>query len=180
MEFQKSELLKTSNLISLIRLVAAIPFAIAIYFDSFTWAVVLAIFAYITDYLDGYYARKLNQITEFGKSLDPLADKVFVGLGVIAMLIKGVLPLWFVGLILVRDLLLLTGGLIAGRKTKIILPSNMLGKLSANFTALMILGTYVGFQPASDYGLPIAATVLVISFINYVIRAYKFLKEKGK
>lgn len=178
MEYNKKDFFRLSNLMSLSRMVAAFPFAAAILADEKIWAVVIALYAYISDYLDGFFARKQNEISELGKTLDPLADKIFVGFGSLAMLIMGILPVWFVGLIIVRDLLLLGGGLYAGRKIKFVMPSNYFGKITANFTAVVIIAVYLELQPAIDYGLLISAALLIISFIFYCIRAIKALNKQ--
>jgi len=60
--------------------------------------------AAITDWYDGWLARKFNYITEWGKFMDPLADKILTSTAFIAFVIVGVLPLWMVMLIIIRDL----------------------------------------------------------------------------
>ncbi len=76
------EINTTSNYLSLLRLLLAIPFWIML--DNFIELryilFTLAVFGALTDILDGYFARKFNQVTEFGKIIDPLADKVCIGI----------------------------------------------------------------------------------------------------
>ena len=71
-----------------------------------SWVYGLALMAYISDLLDGYIARKRNEITEWGKILDPLADKIFVGLTCIALLSIGQLSIWYIALVIGRDVLI--------------------------------------------------------------------------
>ncbi len=68
--------------------------------------------AAITDILDGYLARKFNQVTEFGKIIDPLADKIAIGAIIIKLFIIGVIPLYYFFMIIVRDVLIFLGGII--------------------------------------------------------------------
>jgi len=75
------------------------PFLIQISFIVF-------IIAAITDWYDGWLARKFNYITEWGKFLDPLADKVLTSTAFVGFVIIGILPLWMVILIIVRDMLI--------------------------------------------------------------------------
>lgn len=69
----------------------------------------IVIAAGVTDFLDGYLARRLEQISALGGLLDPLADKVFFGALFIALLLENYLPLWVFAVFIVRDILLLLG-----------------------------------------------------------------------
>ena len=64
------------------------------------------IIAAITDWYDGWLARKFNYITEWGKFMDPLADKILTSTAFMAFVIVGILPLWMVLLIIIRDLVI--------------------------------------------------------------------------
>lgn len=66
----------------------------------------------ITDWIDGYVARRFNQVTKLGKLLDPVSDRLFILTVVIALVVVDLLPLWVVIAIAVRDVLMLTIGLI--------------------------------------------------------------------
>lgn len=70
------------------------------------FAYLVFIIAAITDWYDGWLARKFNYITEWGKFMDPLADKILTSTAFIAFVIIGILPLWMVLLIIIRDLLI--------------------------------------------------------------------------
>ena len=84
-----------SNIISLLRLLLAIPVCIGILYDwSDSLLLILALLAYISDILDGFLARMYNDISEWGKILDPLADKILVGSAAISLMIVGKLSIW--------------------------------------------------------------------------------------
>ena len=93
---------------------------------------------YLSDLADGYFARKFNQITEFGKIIDPLADKVCIGLIVLSLVQQGDLPAWYVGIVIGRDLIILSAGAYLSSKIKFVLPSNKLGKYTVTSIALVI------------------------------------------
>lgn len=97
---------------------------------SYTAALLLFIGASVTDYLDGYYARKLGLVSNFGKLMDPLADKVMIAAAFICLVPLKAIPAWVVIVIVSREFLI-TGLrlLAAGRGT--ILPSERLGKHKA-------------------------------------------------
>jgi cardiolipin synthase (CMP-forming) len=85
---------------------------------------------YVSDLLDGYLARRLNQVSELGKIIDPVADKLAIVTIAIMMFIYGLIPLWFIIIVVLRDVLILFFGLILKRKKKIVLMSNYPGKIA--------------------------------------------------
>ena len=84
------------------------PIFIVCLFDDFAgshiWALVIFIVASITDAYDGYYARKNNMVTDTGRFLDPLADKILVSSAFISFAIMNLIDFWMVGLIIFRDM----------------------------------------------------------------------------
>ncbi|MBV6421768.1 MAG: putative CDP-diacylglycerol--glycerol-3-phosphate 3-phosphatidyl-transferase 2 [Ignavibacteriaceae bacterium] len=178
-----NKIFNASNSLSFLRLLLVIPAWIAFSnFDKTSRYTVAAIgiFAAITDILDGYLARKLNQITEFGKIIDPLADKVLVVFVVFNLFLIGDIPEYYFYLIVARDFLILIGGLIVSKKLGKVLPSDYLGKatvLAISFTLLMIL-LNVDRQSLPYLILYYLSILLIfISFINYVIKAIKSLNK---
>jgi CDP-diacylglycerol--glycerol-3-phosphate 3-phosphatidyltransferase len=101
-------------------------------------ALALFILASLSDWLDGYLARKLNQITNFGKLMDPLADKVLVASALICLIPLKALPAWVVIVIITREFLI-TGlrQLAAGQG--VILPADPLGKHKTAWQLITIL-----------------------------------------
>ncbi|GIK60912.1 MAG: CDP-alcohol phosphatidyltransferase family protein [Ignavibacteriota bacterium] len=179
----RNKIFNASNSLSFLRLLLVIPAWIAFSnFDKTSRYTVAAIgiFAAITDILDGYLARKLNQITEFGKIIDPLADKVLVVFVVFNLFLIGDIPEYYFYLIVARDFLILIGGLIVSKKLGKVLPSDYLGKatvLAISFTLLMIL-LNVDRQSLPYLILYYLSILLIfISFINYVIKAIKSLNK---
>ncbi len=99
-----------ANIVSIIR-IALVPVVVILYFAEFSghylWAAAVFALASFSDWLDGYLARKLNQTTEFGAFLDPLADKLLVSL-VLVLLVANYSTVWFilpVALIIGREIL---------------------------------------------------------------------------
>ncbi len=103
-------ILTVPNVLSLLRLVA-LPF---IYVHLTTGRLVSGLvigFVFgATDYVDGYVARRFDQVTKFGKLLDPISDRFFIVTVSVALVVAGLVPLWMVLAVLARDVLILVGG----------------------------------------------------------------------
>jgi len=174
-----------SNSLSFIRLLLILPawFAFNNYDKIQAGYIVAAIgiFAAITDILDGYLARKLNQITEFGKIIDPLADKILVVYVVLNLFFLGEVPDYYFYMIVARDGLILFGGLIVSKKIRKVLPSDYIGKatvLAISFVLLMILLNVD--KNSISYILLYYLSILLIftSLINYILKAIKAVTAK--
>jgi len=185
MEFKN--IFNVSNFLSFIRLLLIIPAWFA--FDNFDVPfyrysiAAIGIFASVTDILDGYLARKLNQITEFGKLIDPLADKVLIAFVVINLFILNEIPEYYFYLIIGRDLLILIGGLIVTKKIGKVLPSDYLGKitvLSISFVLLVILFKVSTESLLYQLLFYLSIFLIITSFVNYLFRAYRILTQSKK
>ena len=100
------------NLITGIRFLLVIPISIGIYQGNDILALSLFVVAGLSDWLDGYLARKFNWISDFGQFADPLADKCLVLVTLLALAFSGKLPLWFVYTMLTRDGIILIGAML--------------------------------------------------------------------
>ncbi len=104
--------LNIPNLLSLFRILV-IPFYIyELMHDNYSYALALFVIGTVSDLLDGFLARRLNQVTALGKFLDPLADKLFFLFSLSIMSYKGLVPLWFFGILLLRDIFVSIGSVI--------------------------------------------------------------------
>jgi len=103
------------------------------------WLLGLVAIAVITDWLDGKIARWTGTVSEWGKVLDPLADKLGSALVGFVLALKGILPWWFVVLVVVRDVLIMIGGVLLMRRLGRVVPSIWMGKVAVTFLALTIL-----------------------------------------
>ena len=170
------QLWTVSNSLSILRIILVIPLAVYISSDSpvdRSYAVGLIILVVMTDFLDGFAARKLGQITDIGKILDPIADKIAAAVVCIILAVKGELPFWFVAVAVVRDLLILGGGSYLKRSKGILFQSNMIGKWTVGVLSLYIFILVVRAQTPgwlSGVLLTASTAMLVISFALYVRR----------
>lgn len=166
------------NILSFIRLVLIIPTAHLLWKGENISAVILAIIGGILDISDGIVARKFNQKSELGKILDPLADKLFIAVLVIVLLLQNKIHIWFVIVVLARDFLILIGGAIISSKIKVIPPSNWLGKITALLIGITIITIILDLKQIITILMIISVILIVSSFINYTITVYNQIKEK--
>lgn len=137
------------------------------------WAVSIIVVAIITDLLDGYLARQLHQVSDFGKIIDPLADKIAVGAVTFVLVWLERLPLWFLLLVLVRDVLILAGGLHIRRTKHIVVQSNLPGKLAVILVSFLLLLTIVEvefLETARMLALWLSVLMMLFSFGVYAQR----------
>lgn len=176
-----------ANVLSMARILLTIPI---VYFllqdgDAARWtALGLIAVAILTDSLDGIVARRRNEITEEGKVLDPLADKIAVGVVAVVLGITGELPLWFVGIVIGRDVLIILAGMYIKYRYDVVFPSNKLGKWAVTVISLtvFIILLPIGGLEVLEFMLMIASVlVLTASTVSYArrfIEAGKLVESK--
>ena len=130
------------NILTISRLFLTFPLIIFLEINKTNFVFVLIIIGGITDYFDGYFARKLNLKTKFGAIIDPLTDKIFLLIPLLWVCKMGIIPFWSLALILFRELIIsaLRSSMQDG------LPASRLGKYKTFFFFIAIL---VFFQPFS-------------------------------
>ena len=144
---------------------------------------VLFIVASITDFLDGHIARKYNYVSNFGKLMDPIADKILTNSLLIILAGEGFIPTVIPVIIIARDIIVDGVRMLLTEKGEV-LPAGKLGKFKTAFLMIGITLKLVGNLPFSLWNLPIAdfliiaATLLsVISGIQYFSGAKKFITK---
>jgi len=127
----KGPVINTPNLISLSRIPLAFTACLFLMQKNIVVVVIVILMGVLSDFLDGIIARKTNSISDWGKIFDPLADKMAIGAFIVTLAFVGAVPLWFVILFLIRDVLIAAGGLFITKKLGAPPSSNKLGKLSS-------------------------------------------------
>lgn len=131
---------------------------------GYTIALVIFALASITDMLDGKVARKYNMITDLGKFLDPLADKVLVAAALICFTELGYAPSWAVWLIMAREFMVSGIRLVAaGSKEKIVIAANIWGKLKTASTMVAICLILIMHILTDDFGIFTGMPVQIIT-----------------
>jgi CDP-diacylglycerol--glycerol-3-phosphate 3-phosphatidyltransferase len=170
----RREFLTPSNLLSISRAVLVVPF-VAVMLSSLPsariWGGVIMIIGALTDRFDGLLARKYGYETEWGRILDPLADKIAVGAIALVLLWMGDIPLWFVIALLARDLLIFLGGIFIKLRKGAVLQSNMAGKWAVGIISLtLFLLVIAGPSLPATIFLWVSVGFLIVSFALYVAR----------
>ena len=174
-----------SNALSAMRVVLVVPIAgLLLRHDpgDRVLAVGLMVISSMTDLLDGMVARKLKQVTELGKIIDPVADKISVGAVCVILAIQGAVPVWFLASLLVRDAAIFLGGAYVKRRRGILLQSNRAGKWAVAVVALFIVVGVADLQSLSwlrDVLLLASTVMLVISFVLYLRRFLSVISLNG-
>lgn len=171
-----------ANKLTVIRMILVPIFLIASMFGTIEGniiALIIFIVASITDKLDGYIARSKNQITNFGKFMDPLADKLLVTSALIVLVEKGIVPSWVVVIIIAREFIVSGLRTLAASQGVVIAASNW-GKLK---TATQMVGIIMALLSlvysaswlniSTQIVIYIAAVITLISGVDY------FVKGKG-
>ena len=157
--FTKNNILTLPNLLSLLRILM-IPFIVWLYIGqkNYHGAVILIILSGLTDVADGIIARKCNMVSDFGKILDPIADKLTQGTLIICLSFKYADMIWLVSLFVAKEFVMALLGYITIRNTDSVNSARWYGKLSTFVLyASMILMILI-----PDLPMPIVNTLIII------------------
>ena len=162
--------LNIANSLTLFRIGLTPIFIIFLFYDhpyAKLWALMVFLVASITDALDGYFARKHDQVTEQGRFLDPLADKILILSALISFAVLEIIPFWMVGLIIFRDLFITGLRVVMNNKGFQMVTSNI-AKAKTSFQVVIIVTIllYLGsanlpFDWVADYILLIREYELI-------------------
>ncbi|MEF9951211.1 MAG: CDP-diacylglycerol--glycerol-3-phosphate 3-phosphatidyltransferase [Clostridium sp.] len=168
-----------ANKITTFRIILIPLFLVLIYCD-FKYHTLVAtsifIFAAITDWLDGYIARSRNQVTKFGKFLDPLADKLMVIAALISLVELNRVDGWIVMVIIARELII-TGLRAVAASDGIVIAASKWGKFKTVTQMVAVVASLINF-PYYNVLVIIALITTVISGVDYIIKNKQVLNTK--
>ena len=182
------------NKLTIVRIIM-IPFFVffllAPYFEGYGNYIALVIFivASLTDFLDGKIARKYNLVTNFGKFMDPLADKMLVSSAFICLVAQNKISAWIVIVIIAREFVI-SGFRLVASDSGVVIAASYWGKFKTNFQmfAIILLMLNLGENfPAYAGGIHIAEQILIyialiltiVSLVDYLAKNIDVLKEGG-
>ncbi|MFH0786067.1 MAG: CDP-diacylglycerol--glycerol-3-phosphate 3-phosphatidyltransferase [Pseudomonadota bacterium] len=181
-------ILNISNYLTFVRIIC-IPFVLIPLQsgkpNSSLWAAVIFSLAFVTDWLDGFIARKKNLVTQFGKILDPLADKLLIGCSLIMLIGVDRVEAWMGILIIGREIAVTWLRAMLAAKGHI-LASSWWGKYKTFFQALALIPLMIHYPYFSidfhfwgELLLWIALILTLWSGLLYFIQYYSILMDKG-
>lgn len=142
------------------------------------YGAVIFLAAALTDYLDGYLARKRNQVTATGKLLDPIADKLLVSSAFIALVELDLAPAWMVVIIVGREFVVSGIRSIAATRGHV-MPANWLGKIKTflqviTIVVLIVADTYI--EPWESFGVYLLWMTVIVSLVSMMSYTMTFLR----
>lgn len=187
------------NKLTVFRMILIVPFVLLLLGGFHEWAgftaifggimeyvdyIALAIFiiASLTDMLDGKIARKYNLITNFGKFMDPLADKLLVCSAMICLVEMGRIPAWIVIIIISREFII-SGFRLVASDNGVVIAASYWGKFKTTFQMLMVIVLILDiqmpfFQILGTVLTYVALILTVVSLIDYIVKNKDVLKDQ--
>ena len=144
-------------------------------------ALIVFCFASFTDFLDGQIARRNNLVTNFGKFMDPLADKLLVCSALICMIELGQLPSWYVITVIAREFII-SGFRLVAADNGIVIAASWWGKFKTTFQMLTVILLILNIPALHTVTLIIAGVAFVltlVSLLDYIAKNYKVITEGG-
>lgn len=173
------------NKLTILR-VFMIPFFVLFMLTNITgaadkWiAVAIFVIASFTDFLDGYLARKYNLVSNFGKFMDPLADKLLVSAAMICLVEMGRLPAWIVIIIISREFIISGFRLIAS-DNGVVIAASYWGKFKTVFQMAMIIVLICNlggvFGIVETVLIWISLILTIVSLVDYIVKNINVLKD---
>lgn len=179
------------NKLTIFRVILILPFVVLLLGGHAGWgwlaggmadylALTIFIIASLTDLLDGKIARKYNLITNFGKFMDPMADKLLVCAALICLVELGRIPSWVVIIIISREFIISGFRLIAADNGRV-LAASYWGKFKTTFQMIMVclmIANIEQLRILTTVIMWIALVLTIVSLLDYLIKNKDVMKEK--
>ncbi len=177
MTLKKPGILNVPNALTMLRMALIPVFVWLIFSGRMMAALAVFLFASFTDVLDGYIARHWNLITDFGKLMDPLADKLMVLACMISLALKGIAPWAAIAVLLLKEGLMVAGGVVLLRR-KVVVQAQVIGKIAQLVTVMGLVACFF-HETFDNCGFPVHLAVLwtgvalsVTAFFYYMRRNF--------
>lgn len=170
------------NKLTIFRCFLIIPFVVLFLSGYDLIATIIFVVASFTDFLDGNIARKYNLVTNFGKFMDPLADKLLVCSALICLVEMGRLEAWIVLIIIAREFII-SGFRLVASDNGVVIAASYWGKFKTVFQMVMVVVLMLNFQNnimiiIGEVLVWISLALTVISLVDYVVKNIDVLKDQ--
>lgn len=178
------EIVNWANAVTLLRITLTIPAVILFVKDEWMWGLIILAIAVLTDWLDGFLARKLHVVSEFGKAFDPFADKIMAVGMIVLLIVKMDFPIWYFITLVVRDASISFLGFFMYKKHKLFGGSNIFGK--SYICSLSIAGVlwlmefYLQISLYAHYVLIFSYLLMILSWVVYLIQYIRIIRSDKK
>ncbi len=184
--------MNTPNKLTLLRVIMVPLFMAFMMYDWFAYSRLVAalvfVLAFATDWLDGYLARKNNQVTNFGKIMDPLADKMLTTAALVCLNATGDVSAWVTVIILAREFIV-SGVRIAAASEGNVIAASIWGKIKTMWQFIALTLAIIFAEQALFANMPVidivvdvcvwlAAALTIISGVDYLVKNAKYLSMK--
>lgn len=181
LNLKKKNILTIPNILSLIR-IALIPLIAWLYNNEYNlWAVFVIILSGLTDVVDGYIARHFNMISDLGKILDPVADKLTQATTLFCLISEFPFMIVPFSLLVVKEIFLSVMGLFVVKKTKVVKSANWHGKVTTfllYFTIVLHIVWNNIPEAVSNMSIGACLAFMGLSFVLYIMRNLNQLREQ--
>ena len=150
-------------------------FAYYLYVQQYKIAIIIFVLAGITDVLDGYIARKHKIVTEWGKLMDPLADKLMQLTALVMLTIHKIIPWVFLVIMLVKELTMVAGSIKLYKKDNVVVSANWYGKFATVMFYVAIVVTML-FKILGMDGIMSKVIVIILILLTLFAMIYAFIK----
>ena len=158
-----------------------VPVFIYVFFrdypENLLKALAVFLFAGLTDVVDGYLARRNNWITDLGKMIDPLADKLMQSSALVCLYIKELIPLWIVAVFILKELFMIFGALLVLKKIKIKVKSHWHGKVTTALFYAAIVALVIFEQISSHLTMPQTILLCIVPLISAMFSMTMYIIE---
>jgi CDP-diacylglycerol--glycerol-3-phosphate 3-phosphatidyltransferase len=174
----RGHIVNIPNSLSFLRILLIPGFIYYLHTGQTVPAIVIMIVALLSDWFDGQTARWTNEVSDMGKILDPLADKLCLASVAVYFLWKGALPAWFVLFVVLRDLLIFFGAAYIRHRHNVLTTSLWPGKWAVGFVSMMFITMvwphpFFEHYPVKEFFMYLSTVMLLYSFGEYCVRFYR-------
>lgn len=188
-EKKKQKIWNVPNMLTMVRMALIPVFWYLMMTDRLHAALAVFVAASLTDIADGYIARKYDLITDFGKLMDPLADKLMVISMLSSLAIKGIAPWAALAIIAAKEITMVTGGVIL-YKHQVVVYSRWIGKIAQATVVCALISCFSHEWLLKTFGFPVHTALLWIGvaltlcalgvYMKQAIGQYREAREKEK